>query len=165
MTAWIDTLNGLRRSTQAWDAPERAPEVGYGGPADGDFARYVDQLLAQAEHRRRPQRDARAPASASAQGSESADSSGSANRPTSARRMPAPQGRNPAAGGAARARAAAARAANPAFKALLWRKLIPLAFWLALAVALFFWQGAAVWLIGLLVVVGVLSRGLRGKNR
>jgi len=156
MSTWIDTLNGLRRSTRAWDASERVSEVGYGGPADGDFARYVDQLLAQAERQRRPQRDARAPAPASTTGSESADS---------VRRMPAPQVRNSAASGAARARPRAVRAANPAFKALLWRKLIPLAFWLALAVALFFWQGAMVWLIGLLIVVGVLSRGLRGKNR
>ncbi|MET1116102.1 MAG: hypothetical protein ABWY08_14290 [Comamonas sp.] len=144
MTAWIDTFNGPRRSTLAWlDASQRTTDVGYGGPADGDFARYVEQLLAQAEHQRRPQHDAHVPTPAAAD--------------AGARRTAAPL----------RARAVAARAASAQLSPLRWP--LALAIWLLLAVVLFFWQGTMVALAGLLIAGAIgfnaVRRALGGKKR
>ncbi|MCD2513639.1 hypothetical protein [Comamonas endophytica] len=143
MSSWMQSPKGLRRSTQAWlDAPEPAVEVGYGGPADGDFARYVDQLLAQAEQQQRAAR---------------------ASDGTRAAAPPAAKGAG--VPGAARARPAAAAARAAGLKALVWGKLVPMALLLVLGVAVFFSQGAVFALFGLLMLVGLLAKGLRRKKR
>lgn len=146
MTAWTDTLMERASAGRRRNAAADARDVGYGGPADGDFARYVDQLMAQAEAQQRPRSPARAATALSAD----------ARRAGAASRDPAAP---------ARVRPAAARAAHAGVRALVWRKLFPWALWIVVAVAVFFWQAGAIWLIGLLIVLGVLSRGLRGKKR
>lgn len=146
MTAWTDALMG-----RAWlDSPARAIDVGYGGPADGDFASYVDQLLAQAEAQQRT----------------AARGSGTPTRAAqdaAARQVPALA----TATGTVRARPAAAlaRAAGTGLKALVWRKLVPMALLLVAGMAVFFWQGAVFALLGLLVLLGLLTKVLRGKKR
>lgn len=138
MAAWTDILTE-RAGVRGFSAG--AEDVGYAGPADGDFARYVDQLMAQY------QAEAQQRAAASA--------------PAGARRTPPPGQAEP---GQPRSRAAAP-ASRAGWKTLAWRKGLPWALWLAAAVAAFFWQAAAAWLVGLLIILGLVSQGLSGKKR
>lgn len=128
---------GPRRSTQAWNAfSAPAVQVGYGGPADGDFVRYVDELMAQAEVQQRAQA-----------------------RTSDARRTGAPVAQAPAMPVQAHA-----RALPTGLKTLVWRRLWPWALWLMAAVAVFFWQGAGLGVMGMLFILGLLVQRWRGKN-
>lgn len=146
MTAWTDALRGRDSTRFGRDISDRGNEVGYAGPADGDFARYVDQLLSNAETQRRaqtrapaPVHDARTPRTATA------------SRQSDPRR-PSPQaGRNPTADSLERLRSQAQDVIRkPALKTGM--KLLPLLVWVPVALAIVFWQGGMVWLIGLILV-------------
>lgn len=125
----------------------------YNGPADGDYARYVEQLLASAAAQRQVQADVPAALrdAREAPGRPRISASGApvAPRPASA---------------APRSQAVEWQISAPA---LPWRKLFPFALWLLVVVTMVFWQGAAPWLIGLLIAGAWLFKGgrqaLRGK--
>lgn len=137
MTAWMDALR--RR-----DILGRASEVGYDGPADGDFARYVDQLMADAEAQQLAQARARPPQGQAARATRSAP-----RPPGNARRGQAQADRNAAAEAVARMRAQATEAAGrPLFQSAAW-KLAPAVMWIAVFVAIMFFGAAASWLVGL----------------
>lgn len=160
MTAWTDALRGRSRPGHdatrfGRDVSDRGNEVGYAGPADGDFARYVDQLLSNAESQRRaqtraptPVHDARVPKASAA------------SQQTDLRRKPAQAALKPGADSLARLRAQAEDAASkPAVK--VGMKLLPLLIWLPVVVALFFWQGAAISLVGMVLVAGLVISFVR----
>lgn len=149
MNPWTNNLppfKGRKRTPLGPQTPVSLTSSDYSGPADGDFARYVDQLMANAESQRlaharpgAPVHDARAVARPTA--------SNQAN----ARRHPAQASQNAAADSLERLRSQADKAASqPALKVGL--KLLPLLIWLPVVVALFFWQGGMIWLIGLILI-------------
>lgn len=153
MTAWTDALRGLARPDRdatrfGRGAPTRANDVGYAGPADGDFARYVDQLMAEAEAQRQAhmRRDARAPARAPSAPSRR-DTGASARKPA-ARNAASP---TPSAGLTAKDWSLRGR----------WPKLLPLAVWLLVLGVLFFAQGAAVSLVSIVIVGFLMFNRLR----
>lgn len=145
MTAWTDALGRSARG--------RASEVGYDGPADGDFARYVDQLMADAEFQQLAQARARSP-----QGQAARETRNAPRPPGEARRSQAQANRNPAADGLARMRARAQEAASrPLLQSAAW-KLAPAVMWIAVFVAIMFFGAAASWLIGLAFLGNILFK-------
>lgn len=166
MNPWTDNLLALKGRKNPLSGHDSSMNLGgsdYSGPADGDFARYVEQLLSNAESQRHaqarapaPVHDARTPARAAAAGGQA-----------SARRNPAPAGKASAADSLARLRSQAqGSAGSPALK--IGFKLLPLLIWLPLVIALFFWQGAAISLVGMVLMVGlifnVVRKALGGKK-
>ncbi len=126
----------------------------YSGPADGDYARYVEQLMASAEAQRRAQADVPVPLR---DARDTRDAREAPGRP----RMPAPgvaPTLRPASAGPARSQAVDRQ--KPA-QVPAWRKLFPFAVWLVLVITMAFWDGAAPWLIGMLIVGVVLFNGVR----
>ena len=149
MNPWTNNLLPLKGRKNPLPGHDSSMNLGgsdYSGPADGDFARYVEQLLSNAESQRlaharpsAPVHDARAP---------KAPATGN---PSGARRHPAQASKTAAADSLERLRSQAQQAANkPALKVGL--KLLPLLIWLPVVVALFFWQGGMIWLIGLILI-------------
>ncbi|WP_159914210.1 hypothetical protein [Pantoea sp. 18069] len=147
MNPWTNNLppfKGRKSTPLGRGATVNLASSDYSGPADGDFVRYVDQLLSNADDQRRAQ--ARAPAAAH-------DARAASRQPAESRE---------------RTRAQAQEAVSkPVLKAGF--KLVPFVLWLLVVTAMFFWQGAAIWLVGLLVVGGVVfnavRKGLVGKKR
>jgi len=149
MNPWTNNLppfKGRGKTPLGPQTPVSLTSSDYSGPADGDFVRYVEQLLSNAESQRlaharpsAPVHDARAP---------KAPATGN---PAGARRHPAQASKTAAADSLERLRSQAQQAANkPALKVGL--KLLPLLIWLPVVVALFFWQGGMIWLIGLILI-------------
>lgn len=149
MNPWTDNLLALKGRKNPLSGHDSSMNLGgsdYSGPADGDFARYVEQLLSNAESQRHAQ--TRAPAPVHDARTPKAPSPGNQ---ANARRNPAPAGRNATADSLERLRSQAHKAASqPALKVGL--KLLPLLIWLPVVVALFFWQGGMIWLIGLILI-------------
>lgn len=147
MSAWTDALRGRNATHFGRHALGRASEVGYDGPADGDFARYVDQLMADAEAQQLAQARARTP-------------QGQAARAT--RNAPRPPGtRAPAqSGDTRRSQAQIAHppaAGRPRLQSAAW-KLAPAAMWIVVFVAIMFFGAAASWLIGLAFLGNILFK-------
>lgn len=149
MNSWTDNLLALKGRKNPLSGHDSSMNLGgsdYSGPADGDFARYVEQLLSNAESQRlaharpsAPVHDARAPKAPAA------------GNQAGARRHPAKASQTAAADSLERLRSQAHKAASkPALKVGL--KLLPLLIWLPVVVALFFWQGGMIWLIGLILI-------------
>jgi hypothetical protein len=147
MNPWTHKLAPLKGRKNALPGHDSSVNLGgsdYSGPADGDFARYVDQLLSNADVQRRAQTRASAPVHDARQPK-------APSRQANPRRNPAPAGKNATADSLEHLRAQAHKAASkPALKVGL--KLLPLLIWLPVVVALFFWQGGMIWLIGLILV-------------
>ena len=149
MNPWTNNLppfKGRKNPLPGHDASVNLGGSDYSGPADGDFARYVEQLLSNAES----QRLAHARPSAPAHDARAAARPTASNQ-ANARRKPAPAGKNATADSLARLRSQAQDAINkPALKTGM--KLWPLLVWVPVALAIVFWQGGMVWLIGLILV-------------
>jgi hypothetical protein len=143
---WTELLSGSRR--QGGETFMAHEIHNYNGPADGDYARYVEQLLASAAAQRQVHadmpaalRDAR-----EAPGRPRISASGAPVPPHPVSTAPRSQ----------------AVEQQKSISALLpWTKLLPFALWLLVVVAMVFWQGAAPWLIGMLIVGGMLFKGGR----
>lgn len=168
MTAWTDALPGRDATRFGRHVSARDHElVGYAGPADGDFARYVDQLLANAETQRRAQIRAPAPVH-DARGASRPAALPAGGHCGNARRNQAQAAKRSAADSLASLRSQALDAASkPVLK--VGMRLILLLLWLPVMVGMLFWQGAAIWSIGLLVIGGLLFNAVRkqqgGKKR
>lgn len=155
---WTELLPGAKTplNRQGRDAFVAHDLHDYSGPADGDYARYVEQLMASADAQRRAQADVPVPLR---DARDTRDAREAPGRP----RMPAPgvaPTLRPAS--AASARSQAAKRQKPA-PVPAWRKLFPFALWLLVVATMVFWDGAAPWLIGLLIVGAVLFNGARKK--
>ncbi len=120
----------------------------YNGPADGDYARYVEQLLASAAAQRQVHADM--PAALR-------DAREAPGRP----RISASGAPVPAHPVSTAPRSQAVEQQKSISALLPWTKLLPFALWLLVVVAMVFWQGAAPWLIGMLIVGGMLFKGGR----
>ena len=163
MNPWTHKLppfKGRGKTPLGPQTPVSLTSSDYSGPADGDFVRYVEQLLSSADVQRRARTRASAPVHDARQPK-------APSRQANPRRNPAPAGKNATADSLEHLRAQAQQAANkPALKVGL--KLLPLLIWLPVVVALFFWQGGMIWLIGLILigswVVNIFRKVLGSKK-
>ena len=169
MNPWTSNLppfKGRGKTPLGPQTPVSLTSSDYSGPADGDFVRYVEQLLSNAESQRLTHARPSAPVS-DARTAARAPGAPERGQPANARRQPAQAAKNPAADSLERLRAQAQQAASkPALKVGL--KLLPLLIWLPVVVALFFWQGGMIWLVGLILIgswiVNIFRKLLGGKK-
>lgn len=157
MNPWTNNLppfKGRRKTPLGPDTSVNLASSDYSGPADGDFARYVDQLLSNAESQRRLQTRA-APAAPSARDK-------ARGNPQTLR-----QAAQPATKASPRAAAEAVKAAHAAKAAfaLPQIKLFSVGMWLMAIVATIFFPGIAIWFVAALVVSSVIKGVRKGLSK